>query len=75
MADGQRLSVLMTGAGGGLGSATAEVFRAAGWTVYTANLDPPTPGSGLRPLRVDVTSAASVDTMAEEVRADCGGAH
>lgn len=73
MAHGSGRTVLITGAGGGPGRATSDVFRAAGWTVYAADLEPPAPAEGVHPLRVDVTSTASVEAMADEVRARSGG--
>lgn len=55
-------SVLITGAGGGLGAATASAFVRDGWTVYAADVTPPQPLSGLIPVQMDVTETGSVET-------------
>ncbi|WP_067858392.1 SDR family NAD(P)-dependent oxidoreductase [Nocardia shimofusensis] len=53
-------TVLITGAGGGLGGATAELFAGRGWQVLAADLRPPRPAPNLIPLALDVTDSASV---------------
>lgn len=53
-------TVLITGAGGGLGGATAELFADRGWRVLAADLRPPRPAPNLIPLELDVTDSASV---------------
>jgi len=53
-------TVLITGAGGGLGGATADLFARRGWQVLAADLRPPQPAPGLIPLELDVTDSASV---------------
>ncbi|MGY1899777.1 SDR family NAD(P)-dependent oxidoreductase [Nocardia gipuzkoensis] len=62
-------TVLITGAGGGLGGATAALFARRGWTVLAADLRPPAPAPNTIPLALDVTDTASVAaalTSAEE---------
>ncbi|MCW4353362.1 SDR family NAD(P)-dependent oxidoreductase [Hoyosella sp. YIM 151337] len=54
-------SVLITGAGGGLGAAAASAFARRGWTVYAADLTPPAAAAGLVPVRMDVTATKSVE--------------
>lgn len=67
-------SVLVTGAGGGLGRATAELFAARGWTAYAADLVPPAAAEGIVPLRLDVTDTASVEAVLAELPAEGLGA-
>lgn len=64
-------NVVITGAAGGLGSATARRLSAGGWRVFAADLDSPAlhalAGAGVVPVAVDVTDEASVDALAERV--------
>jgi len=60
-------SVLITGAAGGLGGATATYFAARGWTVYAADLVAPGPGPGIVPVTLDVTDPASCTAAAAYV--------
>jgi NAD(P)-dependent dehydrogenase (short-subunit alcohol dehydrogenase family) len=53
--------VLITGAAGGLGAATAQRFVRGGWTVYAADLTPPPASERVIPVQIDVTDQASVD--------------
>jgi NAD(P)-dependent dehydrogenase (short-subunit alcohol dehydrogenase family) len=69
-------TAVITGAAGGLGSATVRRLAGSGWRVYAADLDG-TPLQALAsdrvvPVSVDVTSGASVAALAEQVRADVG---
>jgi NAD(P)-dependent dehydrogenase (short-subunit alcohol dehydrogenase family) len=61
-------SIVITGAGGGLGGATARLFAERGWQVFAADLAAPQPGPGLVPVALDVTDSASVAALAERVR-------
>lgn len=54
----------MTGAGGGLGGATARLFADRGWRVLAADLRAPGAAPGIVPLTVDVTDGASVAALA-----------
>lgn len=60
-------SILVTGAGGGLGGATARLFLERGWTVFAADLHAPSGLEGARPLTVDVTSTPSVEQAVQQV--------
>ncbi|MEU6320746.1 SDR family NAD(P)-dependent oxidoreductase [Streptomyces sp. NPDC047009] len=63
--------VLVTGAGGGLGQATARMLLERGARVAALDLDAPdgAPGDGLLPLTADIRLAAEVDSaFAETVR-------
>jgi NAD(P)-dependent dehydrogenase (short-subunit alcohol dehydrogenase family) len=66
-------TAVITGAAGGLGSATVHRLVAGGWRVYAADLDSPAlhalGGERVVPVVVDVTSAASVAELADRVRA------
>jgi NAD(P)-dependent dehydrogenase (short-subunit alcohol dehydrogenase family) len=67
-------AVVITGAAGGLGSATVRRLAANGWRVFAADLD----SSALHafasdlivPIPLDVTDEASVDVMADRVSAE-----
>ncbi|GAA1458176.1 SDR family NAD(P)-dependent oxidoreductase [Williamsia maris] len=61
--------MLITGAGGGLGHATTNVFADRGWTVLAADLTKPAATPGVIPLEIDVTDTHSVSTaMADAER-------
>lgn len=66
--------VLITGAAGGLGSATVRRLSGAGWQVFAADLESPAlralAEERVVPIPVDVTDEASVDAMAARVRAE-----
>jgi NAD(P)-dependent dehydrogenase (short-subunit alcohol dehydrogenase family) len=63
--------VVITGAAGGLGSATVRRLAGAGWTVYAADLDSPAlrelAGDRVVPVVVDVTDETSVDALRDRV--------
>jgi NAD(P)-dependent dehydrogenase (short-subunit alcohol dehydrogenase family) len=67
-------TVVVTGAAGGLGSATVRRLAGAGWRVFAADLESPAlhalAAEGVVPIAVDVTDEASVDAMAALVRAE-----
>ena len=66
-------SVVVTGAAGGLGSATARRLAAAGWDVFAADLDTPAlhalAGQRVVPVPTDVTDGASVERLRDVVAA------
>ncbi|MEV0225729.1 SDR family NAD(P)-dependent oxidoreductase [Streptomyces sp. NPDC050704] len=74
-------SVIITGAGSGIGAAVAEVFAAAGDRIYLADLSAERlratatalGGTSVSTHEVDVTDAVAVEALAEEVVADHGG--
>jgi NAD(P)-dependent dehydrogenase (short-subunit alcohol dehydrogenase family) len=67
-------TAVVTGAAGGLGSATVRRLSTSGWRVFAADLDSPAldalAGERVVPVPVDVTSGASVAALADRVRAD-----
>lgn len=60
-------TVLITGAAGGLGTATTQRFAREGWTVFAADLAPPPRTPGVVPVPMDVTDTASVDAALAQV--------
>jgi NAD(P)-dependent dehydrogenase (short-subunit alcohol dehydrogenase family) len=59
---------VITGASRGIGRAIAEALAAQGYQVIAAARTLPQPGTGLIPMCVDVTDAASVHGLFAEVR-------
>jgi NAD(P)-dependent dehydrogenase (short-subunit alcohol dehydrogenase family) len=72
MSPQQARSVLVTGAGGGLGGETARLFAERGWTTYAADLRPPEPVEDLVPIQMDVTDTASVEKGLAQVDGGLG---
>ena len=64
---------LITGAGGGLGGATAELFASRGWTVLAADLRPPPAAPAVVPVELDVTDPDSCRRAADQAAAAVGG--
>ena len=66
-------SVVVTGAAGGLGSATVRRLSGRGWQVFAADLDSPAlhalAGQHVTPVAVDVTDSGSVERLRETVAA------
>jgi NAD(P)-dependent dehydrogenase (short-subunit alcohol dehydrogenase family) len=66
-------TAVITGAAGGLGSATVRRLVAGGWRVYAADLDTPElqalAGERVVAVPVDVTSSSSVAALGDRVRA------
>jgi NAD(P)-dependent dehydrogenase (short-subunit alcohol dehydrogenase family) len=60
-------SIVITGAGGGLGGATAQLFAGRGWRVFAADLTAPAAAPGIVPVELDVTDAASVGSLADRI--------
>ncbi len=64
-------AAVITGAAGGLGSASVRRLAARGWQVFAADLDTPAlhalRDERVTPVPVDVTDAASVGELAERV--------
>ena len=67
-------AVLITGAGGGLGAATAAEFVRHGWRVYAGDLVAPEAVPGVVPVTLDVTDSASVDAAVKVVAEESDGA-
>jgi NAD(P)-dependent dehydrogenase (short-subunit alcohol dehydrogenase family) len=72
-------TVLVTGASKGIGEAVVQRLAAAGRRVYAAVRSEAdyerwrrNPGSGVTPLRFDVTDTAAIASAAERVAAECG---
>jgi len=67
-------TVVITGAAGGLGSATVRRLAAGGWRVFAADLDSPAlhalDSDAITPVAVDVTDEVSVAALADRVRAE-----
>lgn len=61
------LVAVVTGAGSGIGLATARLMRAEGARVAALDLDPPEASDALLPVRADVTEQASMDAAAGAV--------
>lgn len=71
----ERATVVVTGAAGALGAATAAAFAAAGFDVIGLDIDPAVamPGpSGVRGIEVDLTDETAVQEVLSDV-ADGGG--
>jgi NAD(P)-dependent dehydrogenase (short-subunit alcohol dehydrogenase family) len=66
-------SVLITGAGGGLGGETAALFADRGWKVFAADLHEPAAGTNLVPLSMDVTDPDSCRAAAKVIARQVDG--
>lgn len=64
-------TAVITGAGGGLGRATARVFTARGWRVVAADIKPPQATASILPITLDVTDTASVEAAAKTIAGEC----
>lgn len=64
--------VVITGAGGGLGAATAALYARRGWDVVAVDLVAPTGGDHITGVAADVTDSATLDALADRVRAEHG---
>jgi NAD(P)-dependent dehydrogenase (short-subunit alcohol dehydrogenase family) len=67
------LTAVVTGAGSGIGLATARMLTARGARVACLDLDPSGADADLVPIRCDVTDDASVSTAVEEAAGALGG--
>jgi len=65
---------VVTGAGSGIGRATAEAIVAAGGRVAAVDVAPPPPAAGLLPVEADVTSQASLAAAADRSAGELGDA-
>lgn len=63
--------VVITGAGGGLGAATADLYRRRGWAVVAADLEAPS-GAGVTAVAADVTDPDSLERLASTVEQSFG---
>jgi NAD(P)-dependent dehydrogenase (short-subunit alcohol dehydrogenase family) len=59
--------MVITGAGGGLGGATARLFAGRGWRVFAADIAPPQASRSILPITMDVTDAGSVAAAAKVI--------
>lgn len=69
-------TVLITGAAGGIGSATARRLTELGWEVYGGVRNPSDASrlpAGVHPLVLDVTDEESIAAAAKEIEARVGG--
>ena len=64
--------VVITGAAGGLGAATARLYADRGWQVVAADLTAPAGGPGITPVAADVTDSDSLAALADRVRREYG---
>jgi len=64
--------VVVTGAGGGLGAATATLYAERGWHVVAVDLAAPAGGAGITGLAADVTDSDSLAAVADRVRTEFG---
>jgi NAD(P)-dependent dehydrogenase (short-subunit alcohol dehydrogenase family) len=69
----QGLAALVTGAGSGIGRATAEALLAEGARVAALDLTPPPARTGLLPLVCDVTDETSVAAAVARAASELGG--
>jgi len=66
-------TALITGAAGGIGGATAQVFTAAGWDVIAVDRKPAQPLAGSIEVRqVDVSSPPAVEALFQALAAEGG---
>ena len=63
-------SVLITGAGGGMGRAAAALFAQNGWRVFALDRESCPEGEHIVPVQADVTDRRSVEAAFEAVRAE-----
>jgi NAD(P)-dependent dehydrogenase (short-subunit alcohol dehydrogenase family) len=68
-------TILVTGAGSGIGRETARQFLDEGGTVYAADLDPADVPKGSTPLTVDVTDPGSFAAAVDRAVAETGALH
>lgn len=61
--------VLITGASGGLGTATTTLLTEGGWRVFAADLTPPAAAPNIVPITMDVTNDDSVEAALDQVDA------
>lgn len=73
LGDAMKQSILITGAGGGLGGAVVKLFAERGWQVFAADLTPPPAAPGITPLTMDVTDSASVHAAVKEISEQVDG--
>jgi NAD(P)-dependent dehydrogenase (short-subunit alcohol dehydrogenase family) len=66
-------TVLVTGAAGGLGAATADAFAARGWHVFAGDITPPAPAPNRTPITLDVTDSESCSAAARDIAAHTNG--
>lgn len=66
---------VVTGAGRGIGRATAQRLAEAGARVYAADLDHPAVPDAVEPAELDVRDEHAVSVLVERIVAEAGGLH
>ena len=65
-------TIVLTGAGGGIGSSAAKAFLAKGYAVFGLDLKEPADCQGIRFIKTDLTDPVSVQAAYDLCRKECG---